>query len=184
MGVHRRVRWPARLHLRCLRLQAATPPDGLAPPHITSAPPYLQAVAGRPVFSHLKRRTPRTSRGRSGSASELRLATASASAPPRIRFTGTSSFLPDSVRGTAGTALDRVGHVARRQLGAQRAARSRARRSSSSAAPGAQGDEQQQLARAAVGVVLEVHDEAVGHLGQRLRPPRRTRWCRGARRRG
>ena len=40
----------------------------------------------------------------SGSVSELRLATSSAFAPFKIRFTGTSSFLPDNVRGITGTA--------------------------------------------------------------------------------
>ena len=43
----------------------------------------------------------------------------------------------------------------------------RARSASSSAAPSREHDEQQQLARAAAGV-LEMDDEAVGDLGQRL----------------
>ena len=115
------------------------------------------------------RRSPRTSRVTSGSASELRLATASASAPPRMRFTGTSSFLPDSVRGTTGTVLDRVGHVARRQLGARARARSRPRRSSSKLGAGRERDEQHELAhRRCRGRRLEVHDQAVGDLGERF----------------
>jgi hypothetical protein len=40
----------------------------------------------------------------SGLASESRLAAFSGSVPERIRFTGTSSSLPDSVRGTSSTA--------------------------------------------------------------------------------
>ena len=42
-----------------------------------------------------------------------------AGVPVRIRFTGTSSFLPESVRGTAGTANHPVRHVARREVRAQ-----------------------------------------------------------------
>ncbi len=85
-----------------------------------------------------------------------------------MRLTGTSSFLPDSVRGTDGHREDRVGHVAGRQLGAQAAhdggaqvvVERRARR---------ERHEQHQLPHRPVGIVaLEVHDEAVGDLGQRL----------------
>ena len=60
-----------------------------------------------------------------GSASESRLATRSDDSPRRIRLTGASSFLPVSVRGIAGTDDDRVGHVPRRQLAAERGRRSR-----------------------------------------------------------
>ena len=61
--------------------------------------------------------------------------------------------------------LDRVGHVARRQAVPQ--PRAIARRRSSSSAGRRGNDEQQQLARPA-SRVLEVHDEAVGDLRQRL----------------
>ena len=78
-------------------------------------------------------------------------------------MTGSSSFLPVSVRGIAGTATIVVGHVARRERG--RAARSamRARSSSSSSTPVAQDDEQEQLVGS-----LEVDDQAVEHLVELL----------------
>ena len=89
--------------------------------------------------------------------------------PGRIRLTGTSSFLPDSVRGIAGTASMRSG-TWRGDSSTRRAAAMRARRSSSSvdARRPARRTAPARPAAVVAGGVLEVHDEAVGHLGQGL----------------
>ena len=137
---------------------AAGPPDP-APARSGSSTRLLRSAASASgqVLEHVERVGVR----------QRALAAASTGVPVRIRLTGTSSFLPDSVRGIAGTAWICVGHVARRQRRPQgrgdprRAARRRARR------PSREHDEQQQLAGAALRV-LEVHDEAVRDLGQRL----------------
>ena len=81
-------------------------------------------------------------------------------------MTGTSSFLPDSVRGIAGTAWIASG-TWRGDSSARRARAIGARSASSSATPSREHDEQQQLAGAA-GPVLEVDDERVRDPGQRL----------------
>ena len=71
--------------------------------------------------------------GASGSASESRLRAASVGSPERIRLTGTSSTLPDSVRGTAGTARTSSG-TCRGEQSSRIRVRIRATRSSSSTA--------------------------------------------------
>ena len=63
-------------------------------------------------------------------------------APIRIRLTGTSSSLPESVRGTSRIASTSFGHVPRRAVLAHARARSRATSSSSSVAPSREHDEQ------------------------------------------
>ena len=78
---------------------------------------------------------------------------------------------------------DLVRDVARRELAPERRRRSGARSASSTEPPAARHDEQQQLARPAAGV-LEMDDEAVRDLRQRLDDRRRTRPSRCARRRG
>ena len=86
-----------------------------------------------------------------------------------MRFTGTSSFLPDSVRGTAGTA--RIASGTCRGDSSVRSAAHDARRAGRrrASAPGASATNSSELAHRLVGVVaLEVHDEAVGDLGQTL----------------
>ena len=70
-----------------------------------------------------------------GLASDSRLAACSGGVPIRIRLTGTSSTLPDSVRGTSAIAWTSFGHVARRAVLADPRAAIRLIRSSSSSAP-------------------------------------------------
>ena len=106
-----------------------------------------------------------------GSFSAPLLATRSGSAPSRIFFTGSSSFLPLSVVGIDGDLVDLVGHVARRQPGAQRrcgCARAPDRRRRRRAPTVVEHDEQHERA-GVVGVGrLEVHDEAVDDAVDRL----------------
>ena len=74
-----------------------------------AGPPY--APPPRPAVRST--RAPRDWRSESGSAASL------TGVPVRILRTGTSSFLPDSVRGTPGTSMHLVGHVPRRERRAQ-----------------------------------------------------------------
>ena len=112
------------------------------------------------------RRAPRSAVSDSGLASAPLAAAASTGVPVRIRLTGTSSFLPDSVRGTARTWWISSGTC--RGDSAVRSSRPiRPRSASSSSTPVGQHDEQQQLARRRRRV-LQVHDDRVGHLGQAL----------------
>ena len=118
----------------------------------------------------------------SGFASAPTLTASSTAAPRRIRFTGISSFLPDSVRGTASTAITSSGtwrgdSTARNSARDPRPQRVVERRAA------VQHDEQHQLARPAV-VVLEMDDEAVVDLGQPFDHRVELGACRGARRRG
>ena len=102
-----------------------------------------------------------------GSASESRAAATSGGVPVRMRFTGTSSFLPDSVRGTDGTASISSG-TWRGDSSVRSAARIRAGQVVVELATGRERDEQDEPAEPAALVVLEVHDQAVGDLGEAL----------------
>ena len=102
----------------------------------------------------------------SGLASESRDATSALLAPSSIFFSGTSSFLPDNVRGTDGIGVDQVGDVAWGELGAQRVPQPRPQLVVDRRPVGG-GDEQDQLAGPAL-VVLEVDDDAVGDLVEPL----------------
>ena len=80
-------------------------------------------------------------------------------------MTGSSSFLPVSVRGIAGSGDDRVRDVPRRERVAERAGDPRPQRVVE-LEPVAQDDEEKQLVR-----LLEVDDEAVEHLVELLDAP-------------
>ena len=85
--------------------------------------------------------------------------------PCSIRFTGTSSFLPVRVCGMPGAANTSSG-TCRGEACSRIAVRIRARRSSSSSAPGAQRHEQRHPV-AAVGLV-DADDQRLGDLGDLL----------------
>ena len=100
-----------------------------------------------------------------------------------MRFTGTSNFLPDSVRGIAGTAIIASGtwrgDSSRRSAPAMRAASVVVELDA-----GRERDEQQELALHVVAAALEVHDEAVVDLGERVDDRVEVARCRAARRPG
>ncbi len=96
----------------------------------------------------------------SGFFNAPRLATESGSAPRRIFFTGSSSFLPDRVVGMEGSGMDLVGHVAGRQAAAQRLP-DRVDEVIQPAADSQSDEQHQHPGTASIGV-FEVHDQAVG----------------------
>ncbi len=101
--------------------------------------------------------------------------------PLRIRFTGTSHFLPFRVRGTTCTGTNRRARAAATvRCGLLAAAAGRRPRSDAAPAPArrtAAGHPRRRRRRG-------VHHQRVGDLAAPTRPPGRTRRCPSARRRG
>ena len=124
---------------------------------------------------------PRSSRAQRGFASDSTLAACSGAAPIRIRLTGTSSTLPESVRGTSRDLAHLVGHVARRAVLADApldlAPPARRRASRRRAAPRT-GSSTVRSRRRAAG---HVDDERVEHLRHGAAPRGRSRSCPCAR---
>ena len=124
--------------------------------------PRAQASISPPPADARSRRTTRRS---PAFAIAPRLNTCSAGAPSSSFLTGSSIFLPDSVRGIASTWKISFG-TWRAESALRMSPLMRFVSASSSTSPGAQHDEQRHVALAAE--VLEVDDEAIEHLGHRL----------------
>ena len=107
-------------------------------------------------------RTPRTARSRPARRARRARPRPRPAAPVRIRFTGTSSFFPVSVRGIAGTATT-VSGACRGESAVRSAPLMRASSAVVELEARAEHDEQEQLV-----LLLEVDDEAVEHLVELL----------------